>query len=150
MIHNISARGVLERDNKILFIEYENAGNILYSLPGGSQSAGEDLRQTVKREFMEETGLEIESHDVIMVREFILERSDFENWKSGVHQVEIIFRCTLTNKDQEASAPSVPDIGMKRYLWINKESIKDMKIYPSKDLCEIMERRNITYLFSRD
>ena len=150
MKHNISSRGVLEKDNKILFIEYEDSKGILYALPGGSQNAGEDLRSTLKREFKEETSLDIESHEVLIVREFILSTSDFEVWKKGIHQVEIIFRCTLIDDEQIAEAGLIQDQGMCGLRWIAKDKIKSLRVYPSRDLCKIIEDNELTYLFDKE
>ena len=70
MKYRVTPRGVLEKDNKILFIEYKDSNGLFYSLPGGNQKIGEDLKAGLKREFKEETGLDIESHEVLFVREF--------------------------------------------------------------------------------
>lgn len=149
MKYRISPRGVLEINDEILFIVYKDPkGALFYALPGGSQKTGDDLRTTLKREFLEETSLEIESHEVIMVREFMLETSDFEFWKDGVHQVEIIFRCTLTNSNQIATPGPLPDIGMLGLKWLNKNKLKGLNVYPTEDLKEILEQKNITYLFN--
>lgn len=150
MKHNISPRGYLERDDKVLFIEYEDSKGSFYALPGGSQKTGEDLRSALKREFLEETNLDIESHEVLMVREFILDSSEFFIWKDGIHQVEIIFRCTQKNVAQTAETGSVPDYGMKGIIWISKNQIKDLNVYPSKDLINLIKDKDISYLCDRE
>ena len=150
MKHNISPRGYLEKDDKVLFIEYIDSKGSLYALPGGSQKTGEDQRSALKREFKEETNLDIESHEVLLVREFILDSSEFFVWKDGIHQVEIIFRCTQKNKEQTAETGSVPDNGMKGIIWINKDEIKDRRVYPSKDLINLIDNKDLTYLFDRE
>lgn len=72
MKFRVTPRGVLLNDNKILFREYEDSAGIFYSLPGGNQIAGENLEKALKQEYREETGLEIDSQEVLFVREFIL------------------------------------------------------------------------------
>lgn len=150
MIHRISPRGVLRIENKILFIEYKDSKGIFYSLPGGSQAIGEDLRSALKREFKEETNLDIESHEILMVREFFLNTSENFEYKKGIHQLEIIFRCSLTDNTQTAVTGVIPDYGMIGIKWIHKDEIKDQTIYPSKDIFEIIEGRVPAYLFSRE
>ncbi|MDZ4710968.1 MAG: NUDIX domain-containing protein [bacterium] len=150
MRHNISSRGILEKDGKILFIEYIDSQGILYALPGGSQEAGEDLRSTAAREFKEETDLDITTHEVMLVREFIISKSEFDQWKNGIHQVEIIFRCSQNKKDQEAKLGLICDGGMYNIKWIPKDEIKNYRIYPSRDLVKIIEEKSITYLFDKE
>lgn len=148
MRHNISARGILEIDDKILFVSYKDSKGILYALPGGSQIPGEDLRSTVKREFLEETSLNIETHEVLMVREFILPTSELVVWKDGIHQVEIIFRCTLKNDKQMAAIGTQADIGMEGVHWLNKYELKGKRVFPTEELNEILERGELTYLLN--
>jgi 8-oxo-dGTP diphosphatase len=60
MKYRVTARGILEEDGKILFVEYhDERKKLYYSLPGGKQDIGENLNQTVKNEFREEVGIDI-------------------------------------------------------------------------------------------
>ena len=54
------ATGLLERDGRILLVasHYPNHAAPLWNLPGGRQREGELLRDTVRREFLEETTLD--------------------------------------------------------------------------------------------
>ncbi len=150
MKYNVSARGILEKNDKILFVEYEDSKGVLFALPGGSQNVNEDLIRTLKREFMEETTLDLEVHEVIIVREFIIQSSEFDVWKNGIHQVEIIFRCSQTNVEQEAKPGLLRDQGMKGIKWLGRNEMENLRIYPSKELDKILKNKNITYLFNRE
>lgn len=148
MKFRVTPRGVLEKGNKILFVEYEDTAGIFYSLPGGNQKTGEDLKTGLKREFKEETGLDIETHEVLFVREFILTTSDFELWKDGIHQIEIIFNCTISDIEQKAAEGSHMDIGMTGLKWLSREEIKNLRVYPSENLFEIIESKELTYFLN--
>ena len=148
MKFNISAKGILERDSEILFIEYSDITGTYYSLPGGSQEKGEKLSATVVREFKEETSLDIEAKEVLMVREFILESSPLPYWSDGIHQIEIIFICSLTYENQKPEIGLVPDPGMSGLKWIDKKDFNNYRIYPTQDLPDILEKRNVSYLFT--
>lgn len=150
MKYNVSARGILESDNKILFIEYKDSKGVLYALPGGGQNAGEDLRSTLKREFREETNLDIQSHEVVIVREFIINSSELFVYKGGIHQVEIIFRCSQINSADIAVPGVLQDFGMQGVRWLDKDEMKSLRIYPSADLYEILKSNKINYLFTRE
>ncbi len=65
--------GLLRRSDSILLVRcrYENEPQPLWALPGGGQETGETLTATVRREFLEETSLEIEVKDVAYVSESV-------------------------------------------------------------------------------
>lgn len=148
MIYRIAAKGILEQDNKILFIQYSDTKGIYYSLPGGKHETGESLADTVVREFKEETSLDVRTEKIVMVREFISSEPDVEIWAGGIHQVETIFTCTLLDSSQKIGVPLVPDTGMLYTRWIHKSELKNYRIYPTNELAEILERNTITYLFT--
>jgi ADP-ribose pyrophosphatase YjhB (NUDIX family) len=55
------ASGLLEREGRVLLVatKYPNHALPLWNLPGGRQRSGELLRETVVREFFEETSLRV-------------------------------------------------------------------------------------------
>lgn len=65
--------GILVKDDKLLVIN-KNGGPYInrYDLPGGSLEDGEALAEAMKREFLEETGLEIDIEENIGVIDFKL------------------------------------------------------------------------------
>jgi ADP-ribose pyrophosphatase YjhB (NUDIX family) len=148
--YRICVRGVLEKDGKILFIEYSDKRGIYYSLPGGSQNKGEDLILTLKREFKEETQLDVEAGDILLVREFIIEKPYTDGWEGGIHQIEIIFNCKRANNEQQEGVGTKPDLGMNCLKWIDREDFENLRIYPTKDLGKILDGRNLVYLFSQE
>ena len=150
MKYRISARGVLEEDGKILFVEYTDKLGTYYSLPGGCQNKGENLSQAVKREFKEETGLDVEAGDVLLVREFIIEKPHTDVWEGGIHQVEIIFSCRKTNPEQKEGGGLKPDIDMNCLRWIHRKDFENFRIYPTKELGKIIDNRKLVYLFSQE
>lgn len=148
MKYRVSARGVLEEDGKVLFIEYSDKQGTYCSLPGGSQKKGESLSSTLKREFKEEAGLDVEVGDVLLVREFIIEKPDVKAWEGGIHQIEIIFKCRKTNPEQKESKGLKPDNDMNCLKWIHRNDFENFIIYPTKELAKILDNRNPAYLFS--
>lgn len=65
--------GILAKDGKLLVIN-KNGGPYInrYDLPGGSLEEGEALSEAMKREFLEETGLQIQIEENIGVIDFKL------------------------------------------------------------------------------
>jgi ADP-ribose pyrophosphatase YjhB (NUDIX family) len=150
MKYRIAAKGVLERNNKILLIEYSDSSGIYYSLPGGKHELGESLSDTVVREFKEETSYDVVTGRIVMVREFIVAKPDVESWKGGIHQIETIFTCNLVNENQEEGIPTISDADMLGIKWIDKNDLINYRVYPTNELAEILQRKNITYIFTNN
>jgi ADP-ribose pyrophosphatase YjhB (NUDIX family) len=65
--------GLLRRGDSVLLVRcrYEREPQPLWVLPGGGQETGETLAATVRREFLEETSLDIDVADIAYVSESI-------------------------------------------------------------------------------
>ncbi len=64
--------GLLIEDGKILMIKHlMGNGKILWSVPGGGMIYGESASQNLKREFSEETGLDIEVKAYLFIHEYL-------------------------------------------------------------------------------
>lgn len=72
-----------------------------WTLPGGGVEFGEDPAAAVVREVSEETGLQVEPHEVLHIGSKLME------WPSGrVHSIQLVYRVTV----QDADAPLVHEI----------------------------------------
>ncbi|WP_339705240.1 NUDIX hydrolase [Algoriphagus aquimarinus] len=64
--------GILIEDGKILMIKHlMGNGKIMWSVPGGGMHFGHNASENLKREFSEETGLDIEVKDYLFVHEYL-------------------------------------------------------------------------------
>jgi len=64
--------GVLIKDNQILLIKHRMAeGRYFWNVPGGGMKYGSNAIDNLKREFLEETGLEIAVGDFLCVYEYL-------------------------------------------------------------------------------
>jgi ADP-ribose pyrophosphatase YjhB (NUDIX family) len=71
VMFNIRVYGILiNEDNKVLLSDEFIRGNYFTKFPGGGLEFGEGTRDCLKREFMEETGLEIEVSDHIYTTDY--------------------------------------------------------------------------------
>jgi 8-oxo-dGTP diphosphatase len=77
------ACGILVKDERLLMINHKSltAGDF-WSPPGGGIEFGETAKSCLKREFLEETGLEIDVLDFLFVCEFI---------RPPLHAMELFF-----------------------------------------------------------
>ncbi len=130
MKYRITAKGILREDDKILFIEYEFNNKLFYSLPGGEQKIGESLKECVKREFAEETRIDITAGQLIMVNEFIEKSSRIvPQWQDGIHQIENIFIVRKTDNPILISEET-KDIGMRGTKWLSKKELEQVHYFP--------------------
>ncbi len=83
------ASGLIVQDGKVLLIRRgKEPYKDHWSLPGGGFERGERIRDAVKREILEETGLEVEVGLVAGYREEILGPDE--------HYLILAFHCTVT------------------------------------------------------
>ncbi len=83
------ASGLVVRDGKVLLIRRgKEPYKDHWSLPGGGVEPGERVREAVRREVLEETGLEVDVGSVAGYREEILGPDE--------HYIVLAFHCTVT------------------------------------------------------
>ncbi|MEB2779898.1 NUDIX hydrolase [Algoriphagus persicinus] len=98
--------GILLEDGKILMIKHlMGNGKILWSVPGGAMHFGQPAIENLKREFSEETGLDIEVKEYLFVNEYLA---------APLHAMEHFFR--------------VEKIGGKLTLGMDPELYADSQI----------------------
>ncbi|PFK33120.1 hypothetical protein COI93_18840 [Bacillus cereus] len=84
-----SVKAVLIYEGKLLVTTYEDEDGAYHLLPGGGQEIGETLDKTLKRECLEETGIEVKEGDLLFIRECFM--------NPEVHRVEFMYSCTLVS-----------------------------------------------------
>lgn len=102
--YRISSRAIIIRGNKILLNEFNNGS--YYNTPGGGVEANESLREAVRREVLEETGLTVESKELLYVYEY---NPKVANNKYGPRgSISYFFKCEV-NESKEQTNPSTLD-----------------------------------------
>ena len=87
----LAARALILWQDRLLLVNAYGGGiSDLWCAPGGGVEAGQSLPDTLVREVREETGLTISVADPALVNEF-------HDPAIGFHQVEIFFRCAITD-----------------------------------------------------
>lgn len=63
----IRVAALIIRNGRILLAEHEKGGRRYWLLPGGGVEYGESVEEALKRELIEEAGLEIETRDILWI-----------------------------------------------------------------------------------
>lgn len=122
--HRLRTRvnGILIEDNKILMVKHlMGEGKFFWSTPGGGMKFGANAMDNLKREFLEETGLEIEVSDFLFVNEFL---------NPPLHAIEHFFLVKRINgiavlgKDPELSGENQI---LNEIKWMSFEEISSLE-----------------------
>lgn len=123
--HHLRMRpcGILIHDEQLLLIKHIalNKKGIFWSPPGGGLQFGENIDECLKREFLEETGLEINVGQLIGIYEYL---------QLPLHAVELFFQCTTTSIE-------ALKLGIDPELSDNQQIISDIKWFTVSELQEL-------------
>lgn len=116
-------RGVWVHGGKVLLCSSVKKG--YFYLPGGHIEFAESAREAVKREFLEETGLSMEVHELALVTE-----GSFQTRKRWHHEINLVFRCSARNigAKQPAVRSKEPEIA---FDWADLAAIVDLDVRPT-------------------
>ncbi|MDX1348058.1 MAG: NUDIX domain-containing protein [Thiomicrorhabdus chilensis] len=122
------AKAVIIQNDKMLLIkkQYEN-GEVVYTLPGGTQEAGESLQNTVKREALEEVAAKIEVKGLLSLYEHTRPSKTQPNELK--HKVEFAFLCEIMG-DYSPQNGFHPDPHQHSVEWISLSALKGLSLDP--------------------
>ncbi len=131
LIRNVrsAARALILNDGKLLAIEMKDNRGIFYILPGGGQRPGETLKETVRRECLEELDCEVKIGDLIYLREYIGKNHTFRHKHSGFHQIEAVFQCELTS-DCKMCPGHNKDNHQVGVAWLPVNALDEKRFFP--------------------
>ena len=117
--------GCLIRDDKVLIIQRTEEecveAHIKWDLPGGKVNFGETAQEAVRREFLEETGVEV------YVKELLPHvQLNYWNYPTKIQQTLVLcFRCEFIKENRPPK-----DHHVKRVTWVNIRRLKELSSLP--------------------
>ncbi|MDN5201399.1 NUDIX hydrolase [Fulvivirgaceae bacterium BMA10] len=123
--------GLYVEKNKILMIKHRGLGEkgYLWSPPGGGVIYGSSLKENLKREFLEETGLEIKVQKFLFVHEFL---------NNPLHAIELFFE--VEKIGGEIGIGSDPEMDQKNQIIeeVKMLSFEELKLENKLNLHNIL------------
>src|SRR6056297_1504479 len=133
----LAVRGILLIEDRLLLVNaYPGHKSDLLCAPGGGVEPHAGLPENLRREFHEETGLEIAVGAPCLVNEFHAPERDF-------HQVEVFFRCRLTGgalRDDWRDPEGV----VSRRRWVTQAEMAALRVKPDS-LADVAFLRGMGY-----
>lgn len=127
-----SAKAILIHNGKLLVTTCEDEEGIYHLLPGGGQKIGETLNNTLKRECIEETGIEVEATDLWFVRECFME--------AEIHRVEFMYACSPVSFTNLNINNLNMDSNQTGISWLKVDELLSYPLFPIGIRKLIMER----------
>ncbi|WP_017690979.1 NUDIX domain-containing protein [Paenibacillus sp. PAMC 26794] len=125
-----SAKAVIVQSGRLLVIRLEDQYGTAYVFPGGGQEKGEELKDAVARECLEEIGQPVNVGELLHIREYIGKNHEFAEWDADIHQVEFYFACSLIDSEATVFEGSNPDDHQVAVEWIALEELSQIRLYP--------------------
>lgn len=115
-----SIKAIIIEGTKLLTVQMVNDdGKAYYTLPGGKQRPDELMDETLKREVLEETGLNVEPQSLLFIR---------EGFKEESHRIEFMFVCKVISKAENVKLEyDKHQVGTK---WLSIDNILHEELYP--------------------
>lgn len=119
----LAVRAVLLHEDRLLLVNaWPGEACTLWCAPGGGVEPGASLPENLAREVHEETGLAIAVGAPCLVNEF-------HDPKSGFHQVELFFHCSVT-AGTLSDAWTDPAGVVHRRRWVGRDEIATLRVKP--------------------
>ncbi|WP_458463736.1 NUDIX domain-containing protein [Paenibacillus sp.] len=144
-----SAKAVIVQDGRLLVIRLEDQYGTAYVFPGGGQEKGEELKDAVARECLEEIGQAVNVGELLHIREYIGKNHEFAEWDADIHQVEFYFACSLMDPEATVFEGSNPDDHQVAVEWIALEDLPQIRLYP-KTIGELLLKSGSSSIYLGD
>ncbi|MDQ2090213.1 NUDIX domain-containing protein [Marimonas arenosa] len=119
----LATRALILHDNRLLLVNaFPGPEATLWCAPGGGVEKHQSLPDNLAREVHEETGLTIAVGAPALINEF-------HNPDTGFHQIEVFFRCNVTNGALSDSWTD-PEGIVHRRRWFTRAEMAGIRFKP--------------------
>lgn len=123
---------IFNRENRALLVKSDKWRD-KYAIPGGHIELGETMEEALRREIVEETGLDIYEIEFASLQEFVFDKAFHEER----HFIFIDFVCKTDAGDDEV----VLNFESQEYVWVSLEEALKLPLEPyTRRLIEDLER----------
>jgi len=128
----VRACGLCFKNEAILLVKHNIDNEILWAPPGGGINFGETIEYTLRREFKEETGLEVKPGKFLFLTEFI---------NAPLHAIELFYKIDkFSGKIAIGKDPELPDRAIILDIgFFNKQQLNQI---PQNHLHSILNNCN--------
>lgn len=123
----LGVRAVILHEDRLLLVNaWPGPDSDLWCAPGGGVERGEGLPANLRREVLEETGLDVEIGAPCLVNEF-------HDPDGSFHQVEIFFRCRLVSAlptGWPVSVSADPGRIVTHRRFFARDELSDLRLKP--------------------
>ena len=124
-----AARAIIIQNEKLLCVKMRDHTGEFFVFPGGGQQHGESAHQALKRECLEELGVEVEIHELMVARDYIGSNHEYKELHPEFHALELFFRCSVPAGFSPRNGHS-PDTQQVEVVWVPLEELEGLLLYP--------------------
>ena len=114
----VATKAIIVKDGKVLIVR-DHKDDAMWDLPGGRINIGENIEDALRREIMEELGVEINIKSVIYSSQRV-------HTSEGSSHLFIYCEVTVADPSQSLNVPSEELAEVK---WIDKDTVNEVKMY---------------------
>ncbi|GAB3015148.1 hypothetical protein GCM10027185_08210 [Spirosoma pulveris] len=127
--------GLYREGDQLLMVRHRGISptNTFWCPPGGGAQFGEKAPAALTREFLEETGLEIEPGDLLFVNEFML---------PPLHAMELFFTVNVTGGQLHQGTDPEMSLGGQIIEEVRLMTFAEIKSYPPEEVHDLFRYCN--------